>query len=680
MKYYLTILFITVSLIASGTDYYVKNGGSDSGAGTSDGTAWETITKVNTEWSNGTFAAGDNIYFNRGDTFSGTIVISESGTSGNPITIGAYGTGDKPILTTLATLSSWTDNGDGRYYATTSTDAQTNMVIVDGEPVGMGRYPDSGTNLTLTSPTANQITCTGIGDSPDWEGAELVISKTDYNLDRTLCTDHTGDVFTFTNLGTSVTPLAGRYFFIQNDLRCVTSENEWYHDYSANRLYIYGNPSTKTVQIATKNYIIDNSGGYDFITIDNLDLIGSISNIIHYGGTGSARSWTVTDCNISYAGLRGIYLNLGADFIATGNTITHCHDDGIYVRMSGSIIKNNTISYIGMIAGALYYSSGWGIHARVGAGYTSVIDSNTVSYTNHVGINSAGDGTQYVRYNFVNYPVHVIDDGGGIYIDGHSSGVTRIIDHNIVLNSGTGAPADVAMARGIYLDGNAGEASVTYNVIAHCRSAGIFNGGGINNTYTNNLVYDASYSFFVQDYSSWGGNVPTGLTLENNIFFAKETTQMSALIYLTSVQLDALFTSADYNYYARPINQGVDDDLFLRSGGGVEYYTLAEWQTATGQEVNSNNCLAGTVSSSDDIHFIYNETTDTKYYSLSSTMKDVTNTEYSGVISLSPFSGKVLLGVGTVTDATEYQPTSGILIDADGNFMIDADGNIMTTE
>ena len=74
------------------TDYYVKNGGSDGLDGLSPTNAWETITKVNA--SMGSFAPGDNIYFNGGDTWtSPTLGITCDGTSGNQITFSTYGTG-----------------------------------------------------------------------------------------------------------------------------------------------------------------------------------------------------------------------------------------------------------------------------------------------------------------------------------------------------------------------------------------------------------------------------------------------------------------------------------------------------------------------------------------------------------------------------------------------------------
>ena len=203
MKRIASILLLVLSLPLAATNYYVKDDGNDADSGLSDATAWQTLSQVTTEWYNGTFAAGDSILLKRGVIFYGKITVWESGTSGSPIVIGAYGTGAAPIITGMQTLVSWTQLGGGSiYYATVSgAEDQTNIVVVDGVPVGMGRYPDAGTNLTYTTGTTSTITDPELPASPDYDGAEVVISKTDWVYDRCLVTDHTGTVVTYSNLG-----------------------------------------------------------------------------------------------------------------------------------------------------------------------------------------------------------------------------------------------------------------------------------------------------------------------------------------------------------------------------------------------------------------------------------------------------------------------------------------------
>src|SRR4051794_19864058 len=58
--------------------YYVSAAGSDSNSGTSTGSAWKSISRVNSA----TLHAGDTINFRGGDTFSGGLVVN-SGEGGS---------------------------------------------------------------------------------------------------------------------------------------------------------------------------------------------------------------------------------------------------------------------------------------------------------------------------------------------------------------------------------------------------------------------------------------------------------------------------------------------------------------------------------------------------------------------------------------------------------------------
>lgn len=101
------------------TTYYVKTGGNDLAAGTSDATAWATLSKVNSV----TFTPGDSILFRRGDTFRGGITQAESGTASNWIVYGAYGTGAKPKILgskDISSTSDWT-NHSGNVWKTSAT-------------------------------------------------------------------------------------------------------------------------------------------------------------------------------------------------------------------------------------------------------------------------------------------------------------------------------------------------------------------------------------------------------------------------------------------------------------------------------------------------------------------------------------------------------------------------------
>ena len=75
--------------------YYIdSSAGSDSAAGTTTGTAWKSLAKVN----GFAFKPGDQIMFKRGGSWTGTLELSMSGATDNPITIGAYGSGALPKI------------------------------------------------------------------------------------------------------------------------------------------------------------------------------------------------------------------------------------------------------------------------------------------------------------------------------------------------------------------------------------------------------------------------------------------------------------------------------------------------------------------------------------------------------------------------------------------------------
>ena len=81
--------------VTAATYYVSASSGSDSNGGTSSSTAWQTIAHVNGQ----TFQPGDSVLFKRGDVWNESLAPSSSGSSGNPITFDAYGSGGAPNLT-----------------------------------------------------------------------------------------------------------------------------------------------------------------------------------------------------------------------------------------------------------------------------------------------------------------------------------------------------------------------------------------------------------------------------------------------------------------------------------------------------------------------------------------------------------------------------------------------------
>jgi hypothetical protein len=76
----------------TGAAYYVSNTGDDSNSGTSPDQAWKTLHRV----EEALLLPGDAVFFERGGVYRGTL----NKTWPESVTYSAYGTGEKPILTT----------------------------------------------------------------------------------------------------------------------------------------------------------------------------------------------------------------------------------------------------------------------------------------------------------------------------------------------------------------------------------------------------------------------------------------------------------------------------------------------------------------------------------------------------------------------------------------------------
>jgi hypothetical protein len=80
--------------LGSGNTYYIDPDGNDSNNGFFKDSPWRTIAKVNEQ----RFKPGDNILFKRGGSWTEKLEIHSSGSENSPILIGAYGSGDKPVI------------------------------------------------------------------------------------------------------------------------------------------------------------------------------------------------------------------------------------------------------------------------------------------------------------------------------------------------------------------------------------------------------------------------------------------------------------------------------------------------------------------------------------------------------------------------------------------------------
>lgn len=144
---------VTVKAVPCSPCFYVDSvNGNDSNAGTDPVSPWRSLTKVN----NTNFTAGTVVNFKRGSSWTGSLVITDSGVQGKPIIYQAYGTGPSPIIKNTPNIK----NSRSRVI-----DIQASWIVVDGfylsDALEGGVYLLKGADHNIVS--GNEITNVGIG-------------------------------------------------------------------------------------------------------------------------------------------------------------------------------------------------------------------------------------------------------------------------------------------------------------------------------------------------------------------------------------------------------------------------------------------------------------------------------------------------------------------------------------
>ncbi|HEU5052946.1 MAG TPA: right-handed parallel beta-helix repeat-containing protein, partial [Hanamia sp.] len=650
---YVFFLFLSLTFLSNSyaTTYYLSSSsGNDGNSGTSSSSPWQSISKLN---SFRNFKPGDNILFKRGDIFYGSINIVNSGGSGSPITLSAYGSGAKPVITGFTSVTSWKNIGSNLWESTYSVSSlnYTNMVSVNGKNTAMGRYPNStGPNtgyLTVTSFSGtSSISGNGVSGI-NWSGADVVIRKAKYYLDRGDITSQSGSTIYYA--GNSTAAQNGDGFFIQNDSRTLDMTGEWYYDPSSKKIRIYSYSTPSNVKVASVETLLNISGAY--VTIDNLILTGANSHAIYISNS-SNHNVVVQNCDISFCGIDGIYCDQPYVTVQN-NTFRDLNSDGIKLVRPNGVIKNNVIRAVNVFEGMGQGNAMGGI--CVSGSYTT-IQNNEVDSCGFKGIIFSGLNT-LVKNNLVNTYCFVREDGAGIYT-GNNGSSGSVIDGNIILN-GIGAKKGTVDSlnndlSGISIDDYGTGITISNNTIANCVSIGIKLHLANNITVKNNTTYNnggSSWSKGGLEILFNGSNPINNISLNGNIFFAKNTNQLSVFASTAGNTAGIKELKTDNNYYAKPIASStpilIDNNSF----------TLSTWQSYIDEDFNSK-IAPKSISNLSDLRFEYNATSQSKTIPLDATYIDVKNNSYNGSITLSPYCSAVLIktGASTTTSTTNLLP------------------------
>jgi parallel beta-helix repeat protein len=655
------LLLVLLPIIASAATYYVSNSGADTNSGTSSSLPWKTISKINSA----SFNPGDSILFKRGDAWFEELIVPSSGSAGSPITFGAYGTGNKPLISGFATLSSWSSLGGGIYQSScASCTSSDNMLALNGVAQALGRYPNTGyltfeSHLGKTSITDNQLTGT-----PDWIGAEVVIRTTRWTLDKSLISSHSANTLTYAPV--TEEPADGFGYFIQRDSKTLDQLGEWYFDSSANGMKVFfgaNNPDSYNVQTSVIDYLAY-VNGRDYITFDQLSFEGANLAALYVF---DAQHITVQNCNVDLSGTNAITASFSTYVTVENCSINQSLNDAIVLTWGcpDSSIRRNTIKNTALMAGM--GSSGTGTYAGIQTygSHRCIIEYNEVDNTGYDAIFFGGNST-IVRNNVIDTFCTVKDDGAGIYTGaGSLSHMGSQVTGNIVLNGigagqGTNNPTYLA-AEGIYMDDNSNGVEISGNTVANCANNGMFLHNAHELNIRNNTFFNNNRQINFQ-HDSGAANIRNNI-ISNNIFFSKTASQLCLNSYSSSADTSLLGVS-DNNYYVRPL-----DDTYDIHTAEITWtshaYTLEGWQATYNQDLASKKSPQN-ITDVNDIRFEYNPTNAIKTVTLSMFYIDVDGTRYSNSIMLQPYASIVL--IKDSNQNSTQQPVPG---DIDGDLDVD---------
>jgi len=671
MKYAIVLMLFAASTLASATTYYVSSSGDDSANGLTELTAWKTISRVNSSFS--LFKPGDKILFKSGDTFYGTIKIARSGTASDPIIIGSYGTGGKPVITGFTIISSWTNTGNGIYSTPLTCESSPEMVAINGTQYAKGRWPNSSvwpesqTWATIdsftgvTSLTDAELAATGI----NWTGAELVVRNSTRNIiSKYPVTNQSGNMITFSG-GTSTAPIAAKWgYFIQNDIRTLDTFGEWFYDLKTSNFYMYfgsEDPANHFVKVATLNNLIIFDPGITYCQLENISLNGVNKTAV--GGSWNHNT-LIRYCDISSSGNYGIVFTKSLNLEINNCIIDHCYDNGMYIveECDYAVLCDNTISNIGLLPGMGQgrFESCMGMYVR--GSNNSVIEYNKLRNIGYNGIRYSGNNIT-IKNNYLNTFCIIKEDGGGICYAGQSTYSNMKVLNNIVLNglgSPGGRPAGTyPWVTGIYVDYNTtGGMEIANNTIANVQlMGGILISGSQNIIVKNNIVFECSQGIRIQVLGGVNSTSNRNISMTDNIIFAKTPTFKPLLLYSLENDFDKM-GAFNNNCYARPLDNA--KPIMTAVSGTVTYRTLNEWQTLSGQDLNSTISPI-TLKDTADIDFYINPTTSDKIFSLAKPMIDVKGNKYAGIVTLAPYTSAVLMvdpDPAPVGDAPVYVSSS----------------------
>jgi hypothetical protein len=693
--------FSAAPMAASAVVYYVSSSaGSDTNTGTSQGTPFQSVTKVNSL----NLQPGDQVLFKCGDTWrADPLILTHSGTAAAPIQFGSYpflDCANKPALSGSRPITGWTLNAPNVYQAALPAadfPSGVNQLFRSGARLALGRWPNlDAPNAGYSFVDAHTAGGSQITDNElpagNWNGAIVHIKNIRWSmLDRQV----TGTSAKTLTLNTGLSCLvsawgscAGWGFFINNSRITLDRDGEWYYDPSSRLVYLYSTPGVpaeiegsvvpaNASDLTQGGLMLSGGGATAFVIVDNLEIKnwfnhgigtpgGMVSGIYHdvtlrnlairdVDGAGANLSSWLQNPPDGIQGLRG-----GYNLIFEDNLIEGANAFGITGYFASSTFIHNTLRNIALLKNLGKSGMGCGLtsgectengdgfrirqHMPANSGFGNTLNGNYFEKIGYNGVDVFGPETT-LENNVISESCFTKADCGGVRVFGdHNLATTPVYNIHLVNNLILNIPGNVdgchaslaAFGMGLYVDNYSRNVETRGNTVVNTTVSGILYQRSTGQIVGNTVFNASSGTEFSAQIDLGGGE--TLVTMSKNQVYGLKSNAWT--LYASSL---SNILSSDYNAYFQPyVSQQI------AYGPSWARKTFSQWQTFSGQDAHSNmNWFTQPVGETSRGQIFYNQNGLPLTINLGVRQYlDLNQTPLLGSLTLPPYSSKILVDNG----------------------------------
>ncbi len=590
---FLSVVIGLVGMLSHATTYYISHNGNDANSGTSPDQAWRTIARYQQMMY--TLQPGDQVLFERGGIYPGIVDVPVSGSASQPIVIGAYGNGEKPVISGGVPVNNWIQHSGNIWRAELSTAPK--YVLVNGEPITLARFPNTG-YLRNQQGSNSHITCPELNQNDGaWTGATVTIRATNWSFENAVINSSSSNgTITFNPI---TIDLANNDwgFFLSGKLSQLDMAGEW--AYENGQLFMWApdnaDPNDLEVLASIHNKGVIAHWNRQHIRIQDLTIQGQTTTAI---STEVASNVTVTGCEIRYS-------YLGVQSSGTNNSYINNHFHNTFASAmdvyddTGALIENNTFNAIAIRPGM--GEDIWGYWAIRVTGSDAIVRGNRLNNIGYIGIDVKNN--TLVENNVVVNATSILNDGAGISFDNCDGAIIRNnIVRDCVGNMESVATSHIAyypIIFGIYF-GNTSIKNTTVqgNTVTRCNGAGIHvdhTQVSEGNRILDNLLFDNNVQLSLSDASNTTGPgaappyyVPHfNDEYSGNIMYSIRPEQLCMRQFHVHSPLHVDYGTWSNNKYFNPYNE-LSIMIHNHQGGGMKHYTLESWQSTFDEDDGSS--------------------------------------------------------------------------------------------